>query len=87
MTEKHNVPDFKFSENGDVTLSPEVAAELAVDVVASMKAELQWLRFFYKNAKHSMGPADSDIYRSIAREWKRDGNTLPEEYEEYLFGE
>ncbi len=50
-------------------------------------AELEWLRFFYKNAKHSMGPADGDIYRSIAREFKQQGNVLPKEYDDYLFGE
>lgn len=53
----------------------------------NQEAELAWLRFFYKNAKHSMGPADSDIYRSIAEEFKKNGNTLPKEYEESLFGE
>lgn len=42
--------------------------------------ELNWLRYFYGQARHGMGPADSDIYSMIKENYVASGNTLPIEY-------
>lgn len=43
--------------------------------------ELEFLRYFYDNAKCGMGPADSDIYAYIKEEYiERTGKALPRRY-------
>ena len=59
----------------------------ALDDLDFTPTELRWLRYFYEHARHGMGPADSEIYRNLAREYKREGNVLPKDYEANLFGE
>lgn len=66
---------------------PSTDAEKTQPDQGQPDTELLWLRHFYKKARHAMGPADSDIYRSIASDYKQAGNILPKETEESLFGD
>lgn len=50
--------------------------------INEMQQELGWLRYFYSEARHAMGPADSDIYFMIKEEYIEGGRVLPEEYKE-----
>ncbi len=45
-----------------------------------MNTELEWLRYFYDNAMHSMGPASDDIYSMIKESYVMSGGILPPEY-------
>lgn len=43
--------------------------------------ELQFLRYFYSEAGQAFGPADDEIYRSIARNFEEDFELkLPPKY-------
>lgn len=43
--------------------------------------ELEYLKFFYENVKPSLGPADTEIIQSLAKEFKRKtGKDLPDGY-------
>ncbi len=45
------------------------------------QGELEWLRYFYKHARHAMGPADSDIYDSLKEGYVAEGGVLPPAYQ------
>ncbi len=45
-----------------------------------MDNELKFLRYFYAQAKYSMGPADSDIYQMIKDEYTDAGHAIPLNY-------
>lgn len=51
-------------------------------IVNRQQEELEWLRFFYSEARYAMGPADSDIYSQIKKDYQEEGKILPEEYAE-----
>lgn len=74
------------SHNPPETLAAfRVAFDEVRDYLDGDAAELAFLRYFYKMAKHGMGPASGDVYRDIAREYKRIGK-LPKQIEDDLFG-
>lgn len=60
------------------------ARETSEDVVATPKVdpELVWLRWFYKNVSHQLGPADVEIYRMLIDEFdkKHDTVKVPKSY-------
>ena len=45
------------------------------------REELNFLRFFYSQAKPAMGPADSEIYQGIKDAYNDGWGTVPEPYE------
>lgn len=45
-----------------------------------MEEELEWLRYFYSEARYGMGPADNDIYQMIKDSYVGGGGILPKEY-------
>lgn len=47
---------------------------------AAIQLELDWLRYFYSQAKHGMGPASSDIYEMIKEQYIADGDVVPKSY-------
>lgn len=53
---------------------------LVKDYMKELEEEVYWLRYFYSEALHYMGPASSDIYRYIRDDYVNAGNTLPKEY-------
>lgn len=46
----------------------------------AIQKELDWLRYFYSQAKHGMGPASDDIYSMIKEQYIADGDVLPKSY-------
>ena len=42
--------------------------------------ELDFLRFFFKEVRPALGPADDDIVSAICAQWVDEGNELPPEY-------
>lgn len=50
------------------------------DLTIEQYQELNFLRFFYDEARHAMGPADDDIYRMIKEDYAESGRVLPKQY-------
>lgn len=53
---------------------------LIKDYMQELEEELKWLRYFYSQARHFMGPASGEIYQYIMDDYTSAGNTLPKEY-------
>lgn len=56
------------------------ATSMLVIEVEELRAELEFLRFFYSEARYAMGPADSDIYDMIKEDFVKGGGVLPKDY-------
>lgn len=55
---------------------------LIKDYIKELEEELHWLRYFYSEARHAMGPADSDIYAGLKEDYINEGNNLPDGYKD-----
>lgn len=51
-----------------------------MQIIENKDNELEWLRYFYKQARYYMGPADDDVYRSILNDYDDSGKSAPVQY-------
>lgn len=68
-------------ECGETHSDPMCDMTGANSTIEELEKEIAYLSFFFGRAGDFFGPAESDIYETIAEEYKAEGNDIPEGYE------